>query len=88
MPIFDLLIRAFNLVFDKCHTSMWWTCINGGILNEAKTNSIKGDVNNRIQAGWLKWRSVSGALCVVEVPFKLKGKFYRTTKRQTTLYVT
>jgi len=67
MPFFDLLIWAFNFVFAECHTSMWWTSINGGILNGAKTDSIKGDVNHRIQVGLLKWRSFSGALCVVKV---------------------
>jgi len=43
-----------------------------------QNNREIGDVNHRIQVGWLKWRSVSGVLCDVKVPLKLKGKFYRT----------
>jgi len=37
---------------------------------------------------WLKWRSASGVLCDKKVPFKLKGKFYRTTVRPAILYGT
>ncbi|KAH1239583.1 Aspartyl protease family protein [Glycine max] len=39
---------------------------------------IEGDVNHRIQAGWMKWRKASGVLYDAKVPIKLKGKFYRT----------
>jgi hypothetical protein len=35
-----------------------------------------GDVNHRIQARWLKWRSSSGVLCDAKVPLKLKANFY------------
>lgn len=36
----------------------------------------KGDVNDQIQAGWMKWRT-SRVLCDAKVPSKLKRKFYR-----------
>ena len=49
---------------------------------------IEGDVNHRIQAGWLKWRKASGVLCDKKVPLKLKGKFYRTAVRPAMLYGT
>ncbi|KAH1210522.1 LINE-1 retrotransposable element ORF2 protein [Glycine max] len=47
---------------------------------------IEGDVNHRIQAGWMKWRKASGVLCDAKVPIKLKGKFYRTAIRPAILY--
>ncbi|RZB81212.1 LINE-1 retrotransposable element ORF2 protein isoform B [Glycine soja] len=49
---------------------------------------IEGDVNHRIQAGWMKWRKASGVLCDAKVPIKLKGKFYRTAVRPVILYGT
>ncbi|KAH1206129.1 Craniofacial development protein 2 [Glycine max] len=49
---------------------------------------IEGDVNHRIQAGWMKWRKASGVLCDAKVPIKLKGKFYRTAIRPAILYGT
>ncbi|KAL5187393.1 Craniofacial development protein 2 [Glycine soja] len=49
---------------------------------------IEGDVNHRIQVGWMKWRKASGVLCDAKVPIKLKGKFYRTAVRPAILYGT
>ncbi|KAL5137687.1 Craniofacial development protein 2 [Glycine soja] len=49
---------------------------------------IEGDVNHRIQAGWMKWRKASEVLCDAKVPIKLKGKFYRTAVRPAILYGT
>ncbi|RZC31475.1 Pentatricopeptide repeat-containing protein [Glycine soja] len=49
---------------------------------------IEGDMNHRIQAGWMKWRKASGVLCDAKVPIKLKGKFYRTAVRPAILYGT
>ncbi|KAL5154223.1 Craniofacial development protein 2 [Glycine soja] len=49
---------------------------------------IEGDVNHRIQAGWMKWRKASGVLCDAKVPIKLKGKFYRNAVRPAILYGT
>ena len=47
---------------------------------------IDGDIINRIQVGWLKWRNASGLLCDRKVPLKLKGKFYKMVVRPTMLY--
>ena len=44
---------------------------------------IDGDVTNRIQAGWLKWRAATGVLCDKKFPSRLKGKFYRIAIRPT-----
>ena len=49
---------------------------------------INSDVNNRIQAGWLKWRSATGVLCDRNIPLLLKRKFYRTAIRSALLYGT
>ena len=47
---------------------------------------IDGDVTNRIQAGWLKWRAATGVLCDKKFPRRLKGKFYRVAIRPALLY--
>ena len=50
--------------------------------SEIQSNwEIDGDVTNRIQAGWLKWRAATGVLCDKKFPKKLKGKFYRVAIR-------
>ena len=51
-------------------------------------NNVEKDINHRIQAGWMKWRSVSSVLCDKRVPLKLKGKFYCTAIRPAMLYGT
>ncbi|KAH1199390.1 hypothetical protein GmHk_18G052760 [Glycine max] len=58
------------------------------VSNSEDDGEIEGDVNHRIQAGWMKWRKASGVLCDANVPIKLKGKFYRTAVRPTILYGT
>ena len=49
---------------------------------------IDGDVTNRIQAGWLKWRAATGVLCDKKFPRRLKGQFYRIAIRPALLYGT
>ena len=49
---------------------------------------IDGDVNHRIQAGWLKWRTATAVLCDRIFPSKLKEKFYRVAIRLALLYGT
>ena len=49
---------------------------------------IDSDVNHRIQAGWLKWRSATGVLCDRNIPLWMKGKFYRTAISPALLYGT
>ncbi|KAH1214992.1 Craniofacial development protein 2 [Glycine max] len=58
------------------------------VSNSEDDGEIEGDVNHRIQAGWMKWRKASGVLCDAKVPIKLKGKFYRTAVRPAILYRT
>ncbi|KAM1033960.1 hypothetical protein ACFX2A_038273 [Malus domestica] len=58
----------------------------GSILQ--KNGELDGDLNHRIQAGWMKWKSASGVLCDRRMPLKLKGKFYRTAIRSAMLYGT
>ncbi|KAH1264405.1 hypothetical protein GmHk_01G000333 [Glycine max] len=57
-------------------------------VSDTDDGEIEGDVNHRIQAGWMKWRKASGVLCDAKVPIKLKGKFYRTAVRPAILYGT
>ena len=38
-----------------------------------KDGEINSDVNHRIQAGWLKWRSTTGVLCDRNILLWLKG---------------
>ena len=47
---------------------------------------IEDDVVNRVNNGWMKWRSLSGVLCDRHVPIKLKGKVYKTAVRPAMLY--
>ncbi|KAM1321398.1 hypothetical protein PS2_014084 [Malus domestica] len=61
-------------------------CYLGSILQ--KNGELDGDLNHRIQAEWMKWKSVSGVLCDRRRPLKLKGKFYRTAIRSAMLYGT
>ncbi|TQD83397.1 hypothetical protein C1H46_031042 [Malus baccata] len=58
----------------------------GSILQ--KNGELHEDLNHRIQAGWMKWKSASGVLCDRRMPLKLKGKFYRTAIRSAMLYGT
>ncbi|KAM1052392.1 hypothetical protein ACFX2A_034585 [Malus domestica] len=45
----------------------------GSILQ--KNGELDGDLNHRIQAGWMKWKSASNVLCDRRMPLKLKGNF-------------
>ncbi|KAJ7957491.1 Retrovirus-related Pol polyprotein LINE-1 [Quillaja saponaria] len=53
-----------------------------------KDGAIELDVNHRIKAGWVKWRSASGFLCDPKIPNRLKGKFYKSAVRPAMLYGT
>jgi hypothetical protein len=39
-----------------------------------------------MNAGWMKWRQVSGTICDRRMPLKLKGKIYKTIIRPVVLY--
>lgn len=47
---------------------------------------IDRDVKNRISAGWMKWRQVSGTICDARMPLRLKGKIYKTVVRPVVMY--
>jgi hypothetical protein len=47
---------------------------------------IDRDVKNRMNAGWMKWRQVSGTTCDRRMPLKLKVKIYKTIIRPVVLY--
>ena len=47
---------------------------------------IERDVNFRIQAEWMKWRSTSRVICDKKVPLKLRGKIYYKAVRLPILY--
>ena len=53
-----------------------------------RDGEIDSDVNHRIQAAWLKWRSATGVLCDHNILLWLKGKFYRIAIRSALLYAT
>ncbi|KAA5655339.1 hypothetical protein F3G58_31385, partial [Pseudomonas aeruginosa] len=43
-------------------------------------------VRHRIDAGWMKWRQVTGTICDSHIPLPLKGKIYKTLIRPAVLY--
>ncbi|KAM2568845.1 hypothetical protein TB2_009032 [Malus domestica] len=51
-----------------------------------KNRKLDRNLNHRIQAGWMKWKSASVLLCGCRMPLKLKGEFYRTSIRPSMLY--
>ncbi|KAK3525642.1 hypothetical protein QTP70_002551 [Hemibagrus guttatus] len=44
------------------------------------------EVKKRVQAGWNRWRKVSGVLCDQKISARIKGKVYRTVVRAAMLY--
>ncbi|KAK3543806.1 hypothetical protein QTP70_028101 [Hemibagrus guttatus] len=44
------------------------------------------EVKKRVQAGWNRWRKVSGVLCDQKISARIKGKVYRTVVRPAMLY--
>ncbi|KAK3533309.1 hypothetical protein QTP70_016017 [Hemibagrus guttatus] len=44
------------------------------------------EVKKRVQAGWNRWRKVSGVLCDKKISVRIKGKVYRTVVRPAMLY--
>ena len=58
----------------------------GSIIQQE--GEIGEDVNHRVQAEWVKWRSASGVLHDRRIPLKLKKKFYKTAIRPAILYGT
>ncbi|VDO39589.1 unnamed protein product [Haemonchus placei] len=44
----------------------------------ASDGSLVFETNSRVNAAWLKWRSMTGVLCDKNMPERLKSKIYRT----------
>ena len=53
-----------------------------------KDREIEEEVNHKISSRWIKWRSTSGVLYDHRLPFKLKGKKFKTTIQLAMLYGT
>ncbi|EYC26828.1 hypothetical protein Y032_0010g985 [Ancylostoma ceylanicum] len=49
---------------------------------------LSHEVSARINATWLKWRSLTGVLCDKNIPDRLKSRIYRTVIRPVALYAT
>ena len=44
------------------------------------------EVKKRVQAGWNRWRKVSGVICDRRLPAKVKGKVYSSVVRPAMMY--
>ena len=50
------------------------------------SGELKEEISARMNAAWLKWRSLTGVLCDKKMPLRLKSKVYRTVIRPVALY--
>ncbi|XP_048488766.1 uncharacterized protein LOC125491268 [Plutella xylostella] len=48
--------------------------------------SIDRDVTRRMNAGWMKWKQLTGTTCDRKMPIKIKGKIYKSVIRPVMLY--
>ncbi|XP_047482475.1 uncharacterized protein LOC125034618 [Penaeus chinensis] len=48
--------------------------------------SSNAELKRRVQAGWNKWRKVTGVLCDRNMPIGVKGEIYGTCVRPVMLY--
>ena len=51
----------------------------GSMLQES--GSCEREVKRRVQAGWNRWRKVSGVICDTRLPARVKGKVYSSVVR-------
>ena len=51
-----------------------------------ENDSYEREVKRRVQAGWNRWRKVSGVICDRRLPARVKGKVYSTVVRPAIMY--
>ena len=59
-------------------------CYLGSILSEQ--GGCREEIDARISSAWRKWRDVSGVVCDIKMPLKLKIKIYTAVIRPVLLY--
>nr|CDJ85576.1 RNA-directed DNA polymerase (reverse transcriptase) domain containing protein [Haemonchus contortus] len=52
----------------------------------ASDGSLGFETKSRVNAAWLKWRSMTGVLCDENIPERLKSKIFRTAIRPVTIH--
>ena len=56
----------------------------GSIVQDS--GSCEREVKNRVQAGWNRWKKVSGVICDRRLPARVKGKGYSSVVRPAMVY--
>ena len=51
-----------------------------------ESGSYEREVKKRVQAGWNRWRRVSGIICYKRLPARVKGKVYSSVVRPAMVY--
>ena len=51
-----------------------------------ESGSCEREVKRRVQAGWNRWRKVSGVICDTRLPARVKGKVYGSVVRPAMVY--
>ena len=51
-----------------------------------ESGSCEREIKRRVQAGWNRWRKVSGVICDRRLPAKVKGKAYSSVVRPAMVY--
>ena len=51
-----------------------------------ESGSCEREVKRRVQAGWNRWRKVSGVICHRRLPARVKGKVYSSVVRTAMVY--
>ena len=55
-------------------------------LTVQESDSCDREVKRRVQAGWNRWRKVSGVICDRRLPARVKGKVYSSVVRPAIVY--
>ena len=51
-----------------------------------ESSNCEREVKKRVQAGWNRWKRVSGAICDRRLPARIKGKVYSSVVRPAMVY--